>query len=193
MEIEEKLQLTTHVPGWKEQLILKAREAALEKPAVAASQLLAAHLSPQAVDYREVDYTRPTTILLGNERRGVSDAAAAAADRHIVIPMLGMVRSLNVSVATAVIRPPMFAGPMHRHSSAPSRSVLRRSFAGGAPSSSEKAEEPRSVKRVQTRIADRTGVRTSASCHEGEPPFHTALRGWSILAGQRLPPPKSLG
>jgi tRNA (guanosine-2'-O-)-methyltransferase len=66
-------------------------------------QFLAAHLSETAVDYRDVDYTRPTAILFGNEKKGVSQWAVARADGHIVIPMLGMVQSLNVSVATAVI------------------------------------------------------------------------------------------
>ncbi len=66
-------------------------------------QILAAHLSDRAVDYREPDYTLPTAILLGNEKDGVSPRAASIADRHIIIPMLGMVQSLNVSVAAAVI------------------------------------------------------------------------------------------
>jgi len=66
-------------------------------------QVLVAHLSDHAVDYRDVDYVRPTCIVFGNERSGVSAAAAASADQHIIIPMLGMVQSLNVSVATAVI------------------------------------------------------------------------------------------
>lgn len=66
-------------------------------------QVLAAHLSDDALDYREPDYTRPTCIVFGNERDGVSPRAAAVADEHIIIPMLGMVQSLNVSVATAVI------------------------------------------------------------------------------------------
>ncbi|MEX2542304.1 MAG: tRNA (guanosine(18)-2'-O)-methyltransferase TrmH [Trueperaceae bacterium] len=66
-------------------------------------QLLAAHFSDRAVDYRDVDYTRPTAVLFGNEKRGVSHQAAARVDGHVIIPMLGMVRSLNVSVATAVI------------------------------------------------------------------------------------------
>lgn len=67
------------------------------------TQFFAAHFSADAKDYRDVDYTRPTCILLGNEKRGVSDEAAAFADAHIIIPMLGMVQSLNVSVAAAVI------------------------------------------------------------------------------------------
>lgn len=65
--------------------------------------LYAAHLSDEAVDYRDVDYTGPAAVLLGNEKEGVSDVAAAVADKHVIIPMLGMVQSLNVSVAAAVI------------------------------------------------------------------------------------------
>jgi len=67
------------------------------------ARVYAAHLSATAVDYREVDYTVPCALLLGNEKDGVSPEAAALADAHVVIPMLGMVQSLNVSVAAAVI------------------------------------------------------------------------------------------
>ena len=63
----------------------------------------AAHLSDQAIDFREADFTQPCAILMGAEKWGVSDHAAQRADQHIVIPMMGMVESLNVSVATAVI------------------------------------------------------------------------------------------
>ncbi|OHU86233.1 MULTISPECIES: tRNA (guanosine(18)-2'-O)-methyltransferase TrmH [Pseudoalteromonas] len=66
-------------------------------------QLLATNLSDEAVDYREIDYTKPTAIIVGQERLGISDKALAHADKHIVIPMQGMVQSLNVSVAAALI------------------------------------------------------------------------------------------
>lgn len=66
-------------------------------------QVLAAHLSEGAVDFREPDYTKPTCLLFGNEKDGVSPRAASVADHHIKVPMLGMVQSLNVSVAAAVI------------------------------------------------------------------------------------------
>jgi tRNA (guanosine-2'-O-)-methyltransferase len=65
-------------------------------------QIVAAHFSSGAHDYREVDYTRPTALLLGAELRGVSPAAAALADVHAVLPMRGLVSSLNVSVAAAL-------------------------------------------------------------------------------------------
>jgi tRNA (guanosine-2'-O-)-methyltransferase len=66
-------------------------------------QVLAAHFSDSAVDFRSIDYCLPTCILFGNEKEGVSAAAARRAHAHITIPMVGMVKSLNVSVATAVI------------------------------------------------------------------------------------------
>ncbi|MGD8926590.1 MAG: TrmH family RNA methyltransferase, partial [Thioalkalispiraceae bacterium] len=66
-------------------------------------QVLAAHLSETATDFRQIDYTRPTAIMLGTELHGVSEEGLALADKHIVIPMLGMIDSLNVSVAAALI------------------------------------------------------------------------------------------
>jgi tRNA (guanosine-2'-O-)-methyltransferase len=51
----------------------------------------------------EVDFTRPTAILLGNENRGVSPEALALADGTIYIPMHGMVQSLNVTVTAGMI------------------------------------------------------------------------------------------
>ncbi|HOS92544.1 MAG TPA: RNA methyltransferase [Armatimonadota bacterium] len=56
-----------------------------------------------SIDYRAVDLTQKVAIVLGNERRGASGAARALADGLIWIPMLGMVESLNVSVAGGVI------------------------------------------------------------------------------------------
>jgi tRNA (guanosine-2'-O-)-methyltransferase len=65
--------------------------------------IYAAHLSDDAVDFKSVDYTKPCAILLGTEKFGISDEAAELADQHIMIPMRGMVESLNVSVAAALI------------------------------------------------------------------------------------------
>jgi tRNA (guanosine-2'-O-)-methyltransferase len=66
-------------------------------------QILATHLSDKAVDFREIDYTRPTCILMGQEKTGITQQALDLADRDIIIPMTGMVQSLNVSVASALI------------------------------------------------------------------------------------------
>ncbi|ASM55436.1 tRNA (guanosine-2'-O-)-methyltransferase [Pseudoalteromonas nigrifaciens] len=66
-------------------------------------QILATHLSTDAVDFREIDYTKPTAIIVGQEKTGISEQALKHADQNIIIPMQGMVQSLNVSVAAALI------------------------------------------------------------------------------------------
>lgn len=66
-------------------------------------QVLATNLSDRAKDFREIDYTKPTALILGQERDGISEQALELADHHVVVPMFGMVESLNVSVAGALI------------------------------------------------------------------------------------------
>ena len=75
----------------------------LDQLRAAGLRLYAAHFSSSAVDFREPDYTQPSAIIMGTEKFGVSEEALALADQEIVIPMLGMSQSLNVSVATALI------------------------------------------------------------------------------------------
>lgn len=66
-------------------------------------QIVVTHLEERAVSFREIDYTKPTLLVMGNEKEGVSPEVIAEATDVIVIPMQGMVQSLNVSVATALI------------------------------------------------------------------------------------------
>lgn len=66
-------------------------------------QVLVTNLSDTAVDFREIDYTKPTAIILGQEKFGASEKALELADQDIIIPMVGMVQSLNVSVACSVV------------------------------------------------------------------------------------------
>ncbi|WP_198911839.1 MULTISPECIES: tRNA (guanosine(18)-2'-O)-methyltransferase TrmH [Prosthecochloris] len=66
-------------------------------------QLLAADYNSRSVDFRSVDYTQPTALIMGAEKFGPSDTSLELADQCIHIPMHGMVESLNVSVAAALI------------------------------------------------------------------------------------------
>ena len=65
--------------------------------------IYATTVDPEATSVFAVDWTRPSAIILGNENRGVSEECLAIADTRIYIPMFGMIVSLNVSVAAAVI------------------------------------------------------------------------------------------
>lgn len=53
--------------------------------------------------YWELDLTRPTLILLGNESSGLSEELMALADEKVTIPLDNKVESLNVAIATALI------------------------------------------------------------------------------------------
>ena len=75
-------------------------------------RLYGTHLSADAVDYRSCDFTGPTAFVLGAEKWGLGEAAIAQVDQAIVIPMQGMVQSLNVSVATATL---LFEALRQRH------------------------------------------------------------------------------
>lgn len=66
-------------------------------------KIFATNLSDSALDYRELDYTQPTAFLLGQEKQGISEEALEMADQHVLIPMVGMVQSLNVSVANSLL------------------------------------------------------------------------------------------
>ncbi len=65
--------------------------------------ILATHLEDPSKSLYDVNLTQKIAIVVGNEHEGVSAEAAKLADGIIHIPMFGMIRSLNVSVATAVI------------------------------------------------------------------------------------------
>jgi len=66
-------------------------------------RLVAAHPSNDARDYRDIDYTNKVALVLGSELEGLSAEAVSAVDETVALPMEGMVASVNVSVAAAVI------------------------------------------------------------------------------------------
>jgi tRNA (guanosine-2'-O-)-methyltransferase len=66
-------------------------------------QILAASCNDAALPLTDWDFTGPTAIIMGNEHRGVDRELAAHVDGELYIPMYGMIKSFNVSVAAAVI------------------------------------------------------------------------------------------
>lgn len=100
-------------------------------------QVLVTNLDQDAIDFRDVDYTKPTAIVLGQEKDGATQQAIAMSDQSIVIPMVGMVQSLNVSVAAATIlyeaqRQRENAG-MYLKNSLPESEAQKILFEGGFP------------------------------------------------------------
>ncbi|HSK12030.1 MAG TPA: RNA methyltransferase [Phnomibacter sp.] len=68
-----------------------------------ACHIYAAHAASDAVPLYQMDLARPMAIVFGNEQDGCSPEMLQACDGMIAIPQVGMVRSLNISVACAVI------------------------------------------------------------------------------------------
>lgn len=57
---------------------------------------------PPALEVSEIDWSRPTALVLGNELRGMSPMMRSLCDATFHIPMDGFAESLNLSVACAV-------------------------------------------------------------------------------------------
>lgn len=87
---------------WVERTSHRSVDACYERLRADGFAIYATRLDPKARSLYDLDLTRPTAFVFGNEHRGVSDEAAAQADGSVMIPMLGMIQSLNVSVACAV-------------------------------------------------------------------------------------------
>ncbi len=66
-------------------------------------RIVAAHLAEGARASWDIDFTRRTAIVFGNEMRGVSPVMLSAADDLCVVPIDGFVQSFNISVAAAML------------------------------------------------------------------------------------------
>jgi tRNA (guanosine-2'-O-)-methyltransferase len=95
--------VTTRADKWLEIHQYPSAEECFAKLKSAGFQIAATDLGEGAIPYTSLDYTRPTAVVFGNEREGLSKAARAAADIKIKIPMFGMVQSLNLSVSVGII------------------------------------------------------------------------------------------
>ena len=66
------------------------------------SKILTTHLSSDAIGLHAINMTEPIALVFGNEHSGVSDEIRALADGNFIIPQVGIIQSLNISVACAV-------------------------------------------------------------------------------------------
>lgn len=53
--------------------------------------------------YHLIDFRKPAAIVMGTESTGLSDTWVRASDANIIIPMQGVIDSMNVSTAAAVV------------------------------------------------------------------------------------------
>lgn len=65
-------------------------------------RVFATHLGESSQSIYDVDFTEPIALVFGNEKHGVSDEIRGHCDGNFLIPQVGMISSLNISVACAV-------------------------------------------------------------------------------------------
>jgi len=65
-------------------------------------KIYATHLGEQSCSLYDLDLTQPVALVFGNEHSGVSQETLRFCDGNFIIPQVGMVQSLNISVACAV-------------------------------------------------------------------------------------------
>lgn len=85
-----------HIERWKSTVDC-VRE--LKKRGV---QILATHLDEKAKNLDACDLVRPTAIVFGNEKDGISKEMIELCDQTVILPMVGFVQSYNISVAAAI-------------------------------------------------------------------------------------------
>ena len=66
------------------------------------SKILTTHLSSDAVSLHDINFTESIALVFGNEHAGVTEEFRALADGNFIIPQMGIIQSLNISVACAV-------------------------------------------------------------------------------------------
>lgn len=67
------------------------------------SKIMSTHLSEDAVSLYQIDFTLDSfAIVFGNEKTGISDEVLAYCNGNFMIPQVGAIKSLNISVACAV-------------------------------------------------------------------------------------------
>jgi len=95
--------ISTRAEKWLNLHFYSSTSECLNKLKELGFKIAVTYLDEEAINYQDIDYTQPIAIVFGNESEGVSKEAVSLADWKIKIPMVGMVKSLNLSVAVGII------------------------------------------------------------------------------------------
>lgn len=65
-------------------------------------KIYATHLGVESASLYDLDLTQRVALVFGNEHAGVTEECLSYCDGNFIIPQMGMVQSLNISVACAI-------------------------------------------------------------------------------------------
>ncbi len=111
LNTEEKLKHKNLILGkrttsgsrkWIEVEYFTSRESCFEQLKNKYAHIFATHLDTDSKSIYETDFTESFALVFGNEKDGVTRETLAHTTGNLRIPMMGMVQSLNISVACAV-------------------------------------------------------------------------------------------
>jgi tRNA (guanosine-2'-O-)-methyltransferase len=106
IETGEKFKVANRVSQgadkWVEVKKWKSTETCISTLKEQGKQIIVTHLNALAKPISEIDFSRPSALVLGNEKDGVSPRMVEMADHCVIIPMQGFVQSYNISVAGAL-------------------------------------------------------------------------------------------
>jgi tRNA (guanosine-2'-O-)-methyltransferase len=88
---------------WVEKIEHQATQTAIAALKKSYGRVLAAHISPNAIPVFAFDFKQPVALVFGNEQKGCSEELLSLCDGELYIPQVGMAKSLNISVACAVM------------------------------------------------------------------------------------------
>jgi tRNA (guanosine-2'-O-)-methyltransferase len=101
-KFKESQRTTAGADKWVEVRKWKDTKACIENLKSQGKQIVVTHLDSTSRPISEIDFSKPTALVLGNEKEGISQEMIAAADHRVIIPMEGFVQSYNISVAGAL-------------------------------------------------------------------------------------------
>lgn len=101
-KVKESQRTTAGADKWLEIKRWKSTHACVEELKAQGKQIIVTHLDSTSVPIDAIDFSKPTALVLGNEKTGVSPEMIKAADHRVILPMKGFVQSFNISVAGAL-------------------------------------------------------------------------------------------
>lgn len=95
-------RVTKGADKWLDVKVHRSAESSVKELKSQGFQIFATHLEASK-SIEVVDFSKPTAIVLGNEKEGVSPEMVDLCDGNVIIPMQGFSQSFNISVAAALV------------------------------------------------------------------------------------------
>ncbi len=101
-QFKESARVTQGADKWLNVKKWQSTPTALKHLKAKGVKIYTTALTDQAVEIRDLDFSNPVALVLGNEKEGVSKEALDLSDGNVLIPMVGFTQSFNISVAAAL-------------------------------------------------------------------------------------------